>query len=80
MTVISDTVDEYVEINEDTGQVFIKKPLEKFSETNIRLIVVVWIFVVLLLLLCKNWEKQIFLGRSQLLDRTTMVQTFNVSK
>ena len=80
MTVISDTVDEYVEINEDTGQVFIKKPLEKFSETNIRLIVVVWIFVVLLLLLCKNWEKLIFLGRSQLLDRTTMVQTFNVSK
>ena len=54
MTVISDTVDEYVEINEDTGQVFIKKPLEKFSETNIRLIVVVWIFFVLLLLLCKN--------------------------
>ena len=80
MTVISDTVDEYVEINEDTGQVFIKKPLEKFSETSIRLIVVVWIFVVLLLLLCKNWEKQIFLGRSQLLDRTTVVQTFNVSK
>ena len=46
MTVISDTVDEYIEINEDTGQVFIKKPLEKYSEPSIRLIVVVRIFVV----------------------------------
>ena len=54
MTVISGTADEYIEINEDTGHVFIKKPLEKLSKTSIRLIVVVWSFVVLLLLLCKN--------------------------